>query len=121
MGEQILALTMAMVSGGEEDRTLLEALCAAAETAWTARLWEGATAEAGGSAFCCAAAFTAAADYMVSRFGGGVREFTAGELSVKSYDGPDAAELAGALRQTAERLMAPYAAEADFAFRGVRG
>ena len=121
MGEKILALTMTVAGAGEEDRTLLEALCAAAETGWTARLRDGVTAETCGTAFCCAAAFTAAADFMASRLGGGVREFTAGELSVKGRDGSDAAEVAGALRQTAERLMAPYAAEADFAFRGVNG
>ena len=121
MGEQILALTMMIVGAGEEDRTLLEALCGAAETAWSARLWDGMTAEACSAAFCCAAAFTAAADFVVSRFDGGVREFKAGEISVKGRDGSDAAELASALRQTAERLMVPYAAEADFAFRGVCG
>ena len=120
MGEQILELAMTVAGAGEEERALLEPLCAAAETAWTARLREGVTAEACGSAFCCAAAFTAAADFAVSRFGG-VREFTAGEISVKGRNVSDAAELAHALRQTAERLMAPYAAEADFAFRGVRG
>ena len=121
MGEQILALTMAMVSGGEEDRTLLEALCAAAETAWTARLWEGATAEACGSAFCCAAAFTAAADFAMARRAGGAVSFTAGEISVKTGDGADQVSLASALRETAERLMAPYAEAGDFAFKGVRG
>ena len=120
MGEQILALAMAVAGAGEEDRALLEPLCAAAETAWTARLREGVTAETCGSAFCCAAAFTSAADFMVSR-SGGLREFKAGEISVKGRDGADAAEVAGALRQTAERLMAPYAAEAGFAFQGVRG
>lgn len=121
MGEQILELAMTVAGAGEEDRALLEPLCATAETAWTARLREGVNAETCGTSFCCAAAFTAAADFMVSRSGGGVREFKAGEISVKGRDGSDAAELASALRQTAERLMAPYAAEADFAFRGVRG
>ena len=121
MGEQILALAMMVAGASEEARTLLETLCAAAETVWTARLKDGVSAETCGSAFCCAVAFTAAADYVVSRSGSGVREFTAGELSVKGRDGSDAAEVAGALRQTAERLMAPYAAEADFAFRGVNG
>ena len=121
MGEQILALAMAVAGAGEEDRALLKPLCAAAETVWTARLREGMTTGTCGTVFCCAAAFTAAADFMVSRSAGGVREFTAGEISVKGRDGADAAEVAGALRQTAERLMAPYAAETDFAFQGVRG
>ena len=45
MQEKILALALAVSGGGEEHRALLETLCAAAETAWRARLRDGVTAE----------------------------------------------------------------------------
>lgn len=47
--------------------------------------------------------------------------FKAGDVSVESRNGADGAALAEALRQTAERLMAPYAVPADVVFRRVRG
>lgn len=121
MREKILALAMGIAGAAEEDETLLEALCGAAEAAWMARLKEGVSAETCGEAFCCAAAFTAAADFAISQGSDRVSSFTAGEISVKSREGSDASAMAAALRQTAERLMAPYAEAENFAFKGVRG
>ena len=112
---------MTVSGAGETEKELLEALCQAAEAAWTGRLREGVTAEACGTAYPCAAAFTAAADLVTGRSGDDVASFKAGDVSVERRDGSDGAALAASLRQTAERLMAPYAAEADFAFRRVRG
>lgn len=119
MGERILELALAL--GGGEDRALLPPLCAAAERAWLARLREGVTAEDCGEALPCAAAFTAAADLAAGRGGGAVAAFTAGDVSVRGRGAAETASLSRDLRRTAEGLMAPYAEEADFCFRGVRG
>lgn len=121
MSERILELALAATGGGETDRTLLEPLCAAAEEAWRRRLREDVTEEDCGEALLCAAAFTAAADLAAGRGGGAVAAFTAGDISVRGRGAAESASLSRDLRQTAEGLMAPYAAEADFCFRGVRG
>lgn len=113
MNETILTMARNLC-GAEEDDTLLEALCSAAEMVWNARLRAGVTAGDCGEAFLCAAAMTAAADYEAGR--GEVESFTAGELSVKRRSGGSEA-----LRQAAERLMEPYVSVQGFAFRGVRG
>lgn len=121
MLETILALARTVSGAGEAETVLLEALCQAAETEWTGRLRQGVTPEDCGSAFPCAAAFTAAANLAAGRGGNAVASFQAGDVSVEGRGGADCAALAEALRQTAERLMAPFAQEADFAFRRVRG
>lgn len=119
MQEKILALALAVSGAGEERRPLLEALCGAAETFWKGRLRDGVTAEDCPESFCCAAAFTAAADLAAGQ-GGGVAAFTAGAVSVKGLSGAESAARTVALRQTAERLMEPYAATNGFCFKGVR-
>ena len=119
MQEKILALALAVSGGGEEHRALLETLCAAAETAWRARLRDGVTAEDCPDSFCCAVAFTAAADLAAGQ-GGGISAFTAGVVSVKGCGGAENAARAAALRQTAERLMEPYAEPGGFCVKGVR-
>lgn len=117
--EKILELALAVSGAGEEERGLLEALCAAAERAWRGRLRQGVTEEDCGEAFSCAAALTAAADLAAGQ-GGGVAAFTAGAISVKGLGGAESAARAAALRATAERLMAPYVHSGEFCFRGVR-
>lgn len=119
MQEEIVRLASALA--GAEPGEVLEALCAAAEQGWLGRLRAGVTAADCGLALPCAAAFTAAADLAVSRGAGAVAAFTAGAVSVRERGAGEAAARAEALRETAERLMAPYATAADFAFRGVRG
>ena len=122
-GTQETALTLAreLSGAGEAEEALLELLCQAAEQQWEKRLRPGMTTEDCGKAFPCAVAFTAAADLVTGRSGDDVATFKAGDVSVERRDGNDGAALAAALRQTAERLMAPYAVPADFAFRRVRG
>ena len=78
-------------------------------------------AEDCGTAFPCAAAFTAASNLAAGRGSVAVASFQAGDVSVEGLGGADSAALAEALRNTAERLMAPYAQAADFSFRRVRG
>ena len=106
MEEKILTLA-AEIAGAEAEDPLLAALCAAAEDC--------------GEAFPCAAAFTAAADCLLSRAGGDAAAFTVGAVSVKTREGGSGADLAEALRQAAERIMAPYGEPEGFSFRGVRG
>lgn len=121
MLETILELARTVSGAGEAETALLEALCQAAEAEWTGRLREGMAAEDCGTAFPCAAAFTAAANLAAGRGGDAVASFKAGDVSVEGRGGADSAALAEALRNTAERLMAPYTQAADFAFRRVRG
>ena len=118
MQERILTLAAGITGAGGEEQELLAALCAAAERAWVSRLKAGVTAESCQEAFCCAAAFTAAADFVAGSGSGTVESFAAGEISVKTGRGAERPE---ALRKSAERLMAPYVTEEDFCFRGVRG
>lgn len=121
MTERIMELACGITGVSDAENSLLEALCHTAEAAWTSRLKCGITAEDCGEAFLCAVAFTAAADYVVSRGGDDVSSFTAGEISIKRKEGSDEAAQAAALRKTAERLMVPYAVAESFAFKGVRG
>lgn len=111
------------ISGGAvrrlQEDPLLAVLCEAAEAAWESRLDPGVTKEDCGGALRCAAAFMAAADYMGKRCR--AESFTVGEVTVRQSGGRSAAVMAETLRQTAERLMRPYAASGEFCFRGVRG
>ena len=118
--ETILTLATAAAGAGEQDETLLETLCRAAETYWRGRLRTGVTAEDCGEAFPCAAAFTAAADLAAGQ-GGGIESFTAGSVSVQARSPAETGTQAAELRRTAWRLMAPFAVPGDFAFQGVRG
>ena len=116
MTEEILMLARAVSGAGDAESPLLEPLCQAAQRRWESRLRPGLTPEDCREAFVCAAAFMAA-----GRGGGAVSAFTAGEVSVKGRGAAESAALARGLRETAERLMAPYAGEESFCFRGVRG
>lgn len=116
-----MTLAQAVSGAAEAEMPLLELLCEAARRRWEARLKPEAGAEDCEAALVCAAAFTAAADLAVSRDGGTVSSFTAGDVSVKSRGAAESASLAAGLRQTAERLMAPYAKTEGFCFQGVRG
>ena len=74
-----------------------------------------------GEAFACAVAFTAAADLAGGAGETGISSFSAGEISVKKASAAQRSGAAKMLRQTAERLMAPFAEAENFCFRGVRG
>lgn len=109
------------VTGAQADEELLNVLCSLAAERWRLRLRPEVTAEECSDAFCCAAAYTAAADLAVSRGGDGLESFTAGEVSVRLGTAAERGEAGLALRQAAERLMAPYVEPGDFSFKGVRG
>ena len=119
--EQTIRKLAETVSGtGENEAALLEALCSAAIRRWRGRLRERLTAEECGTAFYCAAAFTAAAD-LIAGGGEAVTSFAAGQISVKTRTAAESAALAASLRQPAEELMAPYTVPDGCAFLGVRG
>ena len=117
MEERILGLAAEIT--GEEPTELLKTLCLSAEAAWRSRLrpeaveWE--------DALCCAAAFTAAADYRLSRRGDGIDAFTAGAVSIKAGAVADSAALSTALRLAAEQIMAPYGESGEVCLRGIPG
>ena len=109
--EAALELAVAVSGAGEAERPALEQLCLARAAWWRGRLRPGVTEADCGAAFPCAVALSAAAD--LGRCAA-VSQFTVGELSVRCGEGGDALRTAG-------ELMAPYAADGDFAFRRVRG
>lgn len=118
--EVTAAALAAKLCGASETDALLEALCAAAEQTWSRRLKSGVDADDCGGALVCAAAFTAAADYLSGQTAE-AESFTVGDVTVKSASGQSALAQAKALRETAERLMTPYADSECFCFKGVRG
>ena len=113
------AALAAELCGASQEDPLLAVLCEAAEAAWESRLDPGVTKEDCGGALRCAAAFMAAADYLGKRCR--AEAFTVGEVTVRQSGGQSTAVMAETLRQTAERLMRPYAASGELCFRGVRG
>lgn len=116
MEERILGLAAEIT--GEEPTELLKTLCLSAEAAWRSRLRRRRLRE---DALCCAAAFTAAADYRLSRRGDGIDAFTAGAVSIKAGAVADSAALSTALRLAAERIMAPYGESGEVCLRGIPG
>ena len=118
--ERIVELAEMMVAPEEGERPLLEALCTAAETAAAGRLKEGLTPESCGPAYLCAAAMLAAAGMTACRDDGGVEQFTAGEVTIRTGGG-GGCEAGAALRRQAAGLMAEYWRDDGFAFVGVKG
>ena len=119
--DEIYTLAAGFSAAGAPDEAALRALCGAAEVELTNRLRRDVTAEDCGDAFCCAAAYTAAADLAASRGGDGLESFTAGAVSVRLGTAAERGEAGLALRRAAERLMAPYVEPGDFSFKGVPG
>ena len=120
MTERILKLARSIVGISEGENPLLETLCRVADLAWQARLSSNVNIESCEEAFCCAAALTAAADYAVGADVDAVSEFSAGEISVHLRSGTERTLVSKALRDTAERLMAPYVKDSVFCFKGVQ-
>lgn len=103
--DEIYTLAAGFSAAGAPDEAALRALCSAAEVELTNRLRRDVTAEDCGECFTCAAAMLAAANYREACGACGVEAFRVGEVSVT----PGKAGTA-ALRQAAERLMAPFLA-----------
>lgn len=114
---QELVLAQAMLLTGpldEKQQELLKLLCAAAVKGLEGRLKDGLTAQD------CKADFVAAASlYALSALnetGANVKEFRAGDLTIRQGSGGDAASRC--LRRQAELVIGPYLKTA-FAFLGV--
>ena len=97
----------------DAQRSVLERLCAAADSALCARLREGITPADCYDSFVCAAAWMALSELSQGR-DGDVEAFTAGELSVRRRSGAS-----DCLAAQAEVLMSPYLRDGRFDFRRV--
>lgn len=104
-----------------EQETLLTRLCEEAFIQWGNRLKSGLTAEDCPAAMIPACAWTALAGFVGGQAGSGSwTSFRAGEVSV-SGGGQGGQTASLALREQAERIMAPYVEDEGFVFQGVRG
>lgn len=118
----MIIMAKAVTGAGEEDISLLESLCRAELTIWSRRLRPDVTVEDCSDTFCCAAAVSAAADFLTLQSStAGAASFTAGEVSVRERDAGEVAKVAQSLRETAEHLMSPYIDPQQFQFRSVQG
>ena len=112
--EDIVA-TAQVFAGSLDDaqRSVLERLCAGADSTLYARLREGVTPADCYDSYVCAAAWLALAKLGSGR-DGDVEAFTAGEISVRRGSGA-----ANCLATQAEVMMAPYLRDSRFEFRRV--
>ncbi len=109
-------MATAQVFAGRVDdaqRSVLERLCASADSALADRLREGLTPADCYDSFVCAAAWLALSQFETTR-DSGVEAFTAGTFSVRR-----GGEAAKRLEVRAETLMRPYLRDGRFEFRRV--
>lgn len=120
LSADVLALA-GTLAGGRTLSPALETLCLAAVSHWTGRLRPGLTASDCRPALLMACALTALAGQSVEEAAanGVVNSLRVGALSMTAGASADPQKRAGALRNEAERLMAPYTADIGFAFMGV--
>ncbi|WP_161845305.1 hypothetical protein [Pseudoflavonifractor sp. 524-17] len=111
--EKILALAVELGGLDREERDGITALCWAAAEELAPRLRAG-TGPEDCPVFPLAAACLALG---LRSERGAVERFSAGDLSIDTGGGRRGA----ALREQAERLLAPYARDEGFCFQGVRG
>ncbi len=116
MVEQVLELAKSLtaVSGAEE--TVLESLCRAACAALDSRLKEGVAAADCADAYLVAAVWLALSGLEAGTASGGVKKFSAGDLTIEQDSGGS-----GQMEDRAWALMRPYIRDDGFVFRGVRG
>ena len=120
MTQEIMAHCRAM-GASEDQEELLLPLVQAVSGQLAARLKEGTVPEDCGPAFPLAAAMTAM-DQLSGMLGGGVdavTSFTAGDLTIRKESG--GGNQSKTLSAQAERLLAPWLADAGFVFQGVEG
>lgn len=113
----VLAKTLGRVEAGE--LAALRTLCAAAGQEAAAWLKENLSPEDCGGLFPLAAAWLALAGLTAGREDG-VERFAAGDVSVQTRAGGDAARREG-LRRQARQVLAPFLRDSGFVFRGVPG
>ena len=110
-----IAATAQVVAGSLNDaqRSVLERLCAGADSDLCGRLRDGVTPADCYDSYVCAAAWLALSQFQTVR-DGGVEAFTAGTFSVRRGGGASDAYVA-----RAEALMTPYLRDGRFDFRRV--
>ena len=113
--DQVIAQAQ-QLAGDTQDNELLNLLCRAAVSFLTAQLREGFTPESCREDFVTAASLYALSRWQQGRQTGLLREFKAGDLTLKSADGGTISP--EILRDQAMQLMRPYCKGA-FSFRGV--
>lgn len=117
MLQRVMELAQGLCAG-ERDEELLRTVCAGAVQALDGKLRPGLAPEDCGEAFSLAAAWLAA-DWMQGGGGlDGVTTLSAGDISIRREGGGQAG---GTLSRQAMELMAPFLADREFVFWGVRG
>ena len=117
MLQRVMELTQGLCAG-ERDEELLRTVCASAIQALDGKLRRGLAPEDCGEAFALAAAWMAA-DWLQSGPGmEGVTALSAGDISIRREGGVQAG---GTMSRQAMELMAPYLADREFGFWGVKG
>jgi len=112
--DDILSLACTYVQARQEDITVLQRLCTAAEAQLKSRLRKDVKVEDCVDSFVCAAALLAAADFSAVSAAFGAKSFTAGPISVSRED----EKASKSLREQAAMMMAPFCQDA-FCFMGV--
>ena len=120
MEEEILTMAKVIAKPGAEEESYLQTLCAA-EEAQLRRKLKAPLEDQGRSAFVCAAAALAAADYYAGKGAGGAASWRAGDVSVQEQDGGKYGAVAKNLRLAAAARMEGLLMDDGFAFLGVRG
>lgn len=120
MFDEIFEFAKSVGQVGPEEEDVLFRLCQAAECELTGKLKDGVSPEGCRGAFVIAAAWMALAGLCVSRQDGeSITAWSAGDVSIKGR--MSAGEQAAVYTGQAQRLMAPYCVDDDFAFLGVKG
>ena len=121
LSAEILLIAAAVSHCAEEERQLLQTLCAAAEQEAEASLREGVSPKDCAGAYVCACAWMAAASLELSRGGEEFSSLRAGDMSLTLKGTGERRSRAALLREDARAMLAPYAGDGTFFFRGVKG
>lgn len=113
--DQVIAQAQ-QLAGDSQDSELLNLLCRAAVSSLAAQLREDFTPESCREDFVTAASLYALSQWQRGRQVGPLREFKAGDMTLKSADGGELRP--EILREQAMQLLRPYCKGA-FSFRGV--
>lgn len=116
MLERVLELARSLYPVSEGKEMLLENLCRAACGRLDSQLREGVTEEEYADAYVTAAVWLALDGMTAAGQSGGIKKFSAGDLTVETDGG-----VSEELTDKAWELMRPYLKDREFAFRGVRG
>lgn len=118
MVQRMMELARSLGQVSDQEEGALVCACGAARQELERALRPGVAQADCAEAFALAGAWLALAGLEVSRSAGRVESFTAGDVTVREGSGPDRA---GALREQAWRLMAPWTRDRKFHFYGVSG